>query len=112
MDEHYLLAAAKYVELNPVRAKLAARPEDYPWSSANAHLQGEDDRLVKCGPLLELVADWTEFLNDDQAENRMRPLRRHENTGRALGSEDFIHKLETILNRIISPLPPGPKPSN
>src|SRR5881296_2637448 len=31
--ESYLLACARYIELNPVRAKLVARPEDYPWSS-------------------------------------------------------------------------------
>jgi len=31
--EAYLLACARYIELNPVRAKLVARPEDYPWSS-------------------------------------------------------------------------------
>jgi len=37
MDEQYLLAAARYIELNPVRAKLTKNPEDYPWSSAAAH---------------------------------------------------------------------------
>ena len=33
MDEPYLLAAARYVELNPVRARLAIAPGDYRWSS-------------------------------------------------------------------------------
>ena len=40
MDEPSLLAAACYVELNPVRAKLVARAEDWPWSGARAHLSG------------------------------------------------------------------------
>ena len=34
MDEDHLMAAARYVELNPVRARLAARAADWPWSSA------------------------------------------------------------------------------
>ena len=39
MDENYLLACARYVELNPVRAGLVARAADWPWSSAGAHLE-------------------------------------------------------------------------
>jgi putative transposase len=41
MDEPHLLAAARYVELNPVRAGLVAKAGDWPWSSAQAHLRGE-----------------------------------------------------------------------
>jgi putative transposase len=62
MDEPHLLAAARYVELNPVRAKLAVHADEWPWSSARAHLSGRDDRLVKTAPLLAMVADWTGFL--------------------------------------------------
>jgi len=50
MDEDYLLAACRYVELNPVRAKMCARPEEYRWSSARAHMSGKDDGLVKVNP--------------------------------------------------------------
>jgi putative transposase len=38
MDDNYLLQAARYIELNPVRAGLVDRPEDYPWSSAASHI--------------------------------------------------------------------------
>ena len=62
MDEKYLLAAARYVELNPVRARLAVNPATYPWSSAGAHLKGANDGLVTAEPLLTLVDDWTSFL--------------------------------------------------
>ncbi len=37
MDEPYLLAAARYVERNPVRARLVSQAADWPWSSAAAH---------------------------------------------------------------------------
>ena len=47
MDETYLLATARYVELNPVRAGIVDAPEMYLWSSASAHISGQDDALVK-----------------------------------------------------------------
>jgi len=62
MDEQHLLAAARYVEMNPVGAKLVDNPEDYRWSSVHAHLSGKDDELTKVAPLLELVPNWRSFL--------------------------------------------------
>lgn len=47
MDESYLFAAIRYVELNPVRAGLVETPDAYPWSSASAHLSGQDNSLVR-----------------------------------------------------------------
>ena len=37
LDEPYMWAAIRYVERNPVRARLVRRAENYPWSSAAAH---------------------------------------------------------------------------
>jgi len=54
MDERYLLAATRYVELNPVRAGLVKTPEAYRWSSAVAHISGRDDEL----PLLSHSLKW------------------------------------------------------
>ena len=42
MDESNLLKAAAYVELNPVKANMVKKAEDYRWSSVHAHLKGED----------------------------------------------------------------------
>jgi hypothetical protein len=46
-DEDHLLTAARYVELNPVRAGLVQAPSRYRWSSAAAHLRGRDDERDK-----------------------------------------------------------------
>src|SRR5208282_3516491 len=62
LDEPYLLTAARYVELNPVRAGLINSPSRYPWSSAGAHVRGRDDALVKVAPLLQLATNWRRFL--------------------------------------------------
>jgi putative transposase len=44
--ERYLLACYRYIELNPVRAGIVRRPEDYPYSSYHANGLGKADRLV------------------------------------------------------------------
>src|SRR6516162_5400545 len=57
MDEPHLLAAARYLALNPVVAGLVSHAEDWPWSSARAHLAGEDDELAIVAPLRALIPD-------------------------------------------------------
>lgn len=109
MDADYVVRATRYVELNPVRAELVKRPQTYVWSSAKAHLLGEDDRLVKVAPMLEEIGDWKVFLRGGLAAKDHAALQMHERTGRPLGSEHFIDKLETILGRSLKRQKPGPK---
>lgn len=41
MDDAHLMAAVRYVELNPAAAGMVARAEDWAWSSARSHLAGK-----------------------------------------------------------------------
>ena len=110
MDEKYLLACTRYVELNPVRAGLAKKPEDWKWSSASSHIKAEDDILVETKPLLKIVdKPWKQFLNSDVPAPEMELFRKHERTGRPLGEDFFIAKLEGLLSRKLRPRKPGPK---
>ena len=109
MDEIYLLAAARYIEMNPVRAELVPDAESWPWSSVRAHLAGEDDGLVRVNPLLEIVGNWREFLGRISKGEEIKKIRRHERTGRPLGGENFIKGLESLLGRCLRPQKPGPK---
>jgi len=62
LDERNLLACVRYVELNPVRAGLVKKPEEWHWSSAEAHMKIMDDILVKAKPLCEIVkGNWKNF---------------------------------------------------
>ena len=106
MDEPYLLAAARYVELNPVRTRLIARAEDWRWSSALAHLAGRDDCLVKVAPLLAMVGDWRAFVDSALPEGEIEELRKHARTGRPLGDEGFFgffDRLECLIGRFLKP---------
>jgi putative transposase len=101
MDEPYLIAAARYVELNPVRARLVACAKEWPWSSARAHLTGQDDCLVKVAPLLSMIGDWRGLLNSALAEEELEEMRRHSRTGRPLGAETFLDNLEGLIGRVL-----------
>ena len=75
LDEPYLLTAARYVELNPVRAGLVNAPRQYRWSSAAAHVRGKDDKLVRVAPLLKLAPNWRAFLARVIREEDIKLLR-------------------------------------
>jgi putative transposase len=111
MDERHLLAAIRYVERNPVRARLVRRAEDWPHSSARTHLTGVPDGLTDAAPLLALVPDWPTFLAADPSEHEMEALRAAARSGRPLGSAAFVARLESQLGRRLRPRKRGPAPS-
>ena len=96
-----------YVELNPVRAGLIERPEDWKWSSAQAHLTGVD----KTG-LLDMKwwqshftpDSWADFLQqklqDDALNHRIRTATQ---TGRPFASKEGLRQIELLLNRSLHP---------
>ena len=64
MDESHLWAAIRYVERNPVRARIVSRAEDYPWSSASPHCGMRSDPLLSPVPesLRLFIANWSDWL--------------------------------------------------
>ena len=96
LDEQYLLAPARYVDLNPVRAKLVKRAEEYPWSSAAAHLNGENDILVNVEAMSAMVGDWKEFFRLLQIMNWMPSANMSEPADHLAGTT-FCHYLRKRL---------------
>lgn len=109
MDDVHLYTGVRYVELNPVRAGLVKHPWEYRWSSAAAHIEGRDDKLVKVDLLLKEFGDWKEYLTKTITTNEIDSLKAHERTGRPLGSEYFLTSLEEKLGRRLKRQKPGPK---
>lgn len=109
MDEEYLLATVRYVERNPVAAKLCSHPAEWKWSSAFAHLHGKDDDLVRVRPMLDRIGDWPAYLSVVQDDER-EAIERHTRTGRPLGAADFVERIEAATGMDLAPKRPGPKP--
>jgi putative transposase len=111
MDEGHLASAARYVSLNPVRARLVERAQDWRWSSVAAHLAEKDDALVRVAPLLDRYGGFSDFLGDpaDDADN-WRALRQAETSGRPIGNAEWIAMIEARTGRTLAPQKRGPKP--
>jgi putative transposase len=71
-------------------------------------MRGEDDRLVKVAPMLERVSDWRDYLRQELSTAELKALRRHNRTGRPLGDDGFITRLEQVTGRELRPQKPGP----
>ena len=85
MEESWLVRAAAYVELNPVKAGMVNNPWDYRWSSVHAHLTGKDPLgIVDVDKLLNLIGDWKEYLLEALGDSG-EEFEKHERTGRPLG---------------------------
>lgn len=109
MDEPHLLAAARYVALNPVRARLCERAEEWKWSSARAHLAGMDDGLAVVAPLIDRTGDFARFLGSPEDQQATRALRLAETTGRPLGNPSWLSEIEARSGRSLAPKKRGPK---
>ena len=109
LDDDHLIRAVRYVSLNPVRARLVARPEEWKWSSVRAHLAGVEDGFVKVRPVLDRIPHLNELLQVE-TEDDFSELRRAEATGRPLGTPEFVTALEGRLGRKIARRSPGRKP--
>ena len=104
LDEKHAVAAVRYVERNPVRARIVRQPWDYPWSSARAHVSGKDSF-----GLLDLDAwlrewpakTWRDMLRTDLDEIQTEQMRRSTRLGRPLGSDAFVARIEKLIGRAV-----------
>jgi putative transposase len=110
MDEAHLMAAIPYVALNPVRARLVTRAQQWKWSSVHAHLDPtKGDGITETGPVLDRVGDFAALLRSGEDEALSAMLRRAETVGRPLGDGTFMAHIETMLGRNPRPAKRGPR---
>ncbi len=110
MDEAHLAAALRYVSLNPVRARLVRRAQDWRWSSVRAHLTGRKDGLTAPAPIRERFPRFADLLAEGHDAELYAPLRQAETIGRPLGDAAFLAAIERATKRRLRPGKRGPKP--
>lgn len=110
LDGRHLWPAIQYVELNPVRTKLCRRAWQYPWSSAALHTDEKaQSELLNLPRWYRQIsgAAWRKELAEGLTDEEVAQIRLRTHTGRPLGSDRFLAKLETVLGRRVRPLPVG-----
>ncbi len=110
MDETHTLAAMRYVEMNPVRAGLCERPDEWMWSSVHGNIGKRNDEMLDESEVRNIISDWKSFLAEDESSGLIDSLRAQTNTGRPSGGDQFIDVLERKTGRRIRPGKPGPAP--
>ena len=102
-DERYWLTCMRYVEMNPVRAGIVARPEDYQWSSYAHHGLGTPDRLITDHPLYLALASssvqrqqaWQRICSQSIASEQMECIRRSIRSG-IVSSDPMLPEVSAI----------------
>jgi len=121
MDDAHLIAAVRYVENNPVAARMVERAEDWRWSSARSHIAGRrvaGDPLTDVAALRAHVSNWRAMLRygaelGEAGAEGVRIARMVEarlRTGRPLGTDAWLARQEALLDRPLAPKKRGPKP--
>ena len=105
--DRYLLACMVYIDLNPVRAALVVRPQDYPWSSHGHYIGQRVDKLITPHALVWALGN-TPFAREaayaELVQNGINPVQQAALTdatlqGWALGDPDFVEKLQKNTQR-------------
>ena len=109
MDEEHLGAALRYVALNPVRARLVDRAEDWRWSSVHAQL-GREDGVTNTAKVRERYPDFAALIAAGEDEDMSHRLRRAESIGRPVGDSAFLQGLESSSGRTLSAGKRGRRP--
>ncbi len=93
-----------YIELNPVRAGIVLNPSDWEWSSARAHLTGEDHSGLLNMDLWRKHFDpcsWGEYLLRAALRTEINDrIRKATAAGRFYGPKEIAKKLEREFRRI------------
>ncbi len=107
LDTSHFLSAARYIERNPVRAKICKQASEFQWSSACYHLG-----LSKTDPLIKKKykgigkpQEWAIWLESDPPD--LKELRYYFRVGRPLGGGSFIKQAELTTGRSLFPKKPG-----
>jgi len=111
-QECYLLVCQRYIELNPVRAKMVAEPADYKWSSYRSNALGIRSKLVTPHPVyLSLgstkasrLLNYRALFGSSVDEELLLDIRYSLNKGLVLGTERFKTEVEALTGRRVRPL--------
>lgn len=109
-SDTYFLACCRYIELNPVRARIVAEAKDYPWSSYVARME-EDQRLnwlddADCFKVLGTTEKlqrkrYAEFLRQSVSVEELSLIREAVQRGQLTGNSRFVGEVERITGRRI-----------
>ncbi len=112
--ETYLLACTRYIELNPVRARMVTAAGDYAWSSYRQRM-GEEERWIDFdSAYLDLADNETDrrrqyavYMDQNEPEKELSLMREALQRGQLTGNQRFVDEVEQIVGCRIERRRPG-----
>jgi REP-associated tyrosine transposase len=92
----YFLNACRYVERNPLRAKLVRRAEDWPWSSCWLRQHQQTDGVIEPWPVAR-PDDWLNILNAAESPEQLEEVRTAVNRGIPFGEPIWVEEAAKII---------------
>lgn len=117
MNEVYTFTCARYIERNPVRAKMVNKPYLWKWSSAKTHCGMNSSEELGVNKLFNYIEQdqkgWKKFIELPDNPDEVKQIRQQTRKGRPIGTNAFVEKLENKLGRFLKLKPKGrPKKRN
>jgi putative transposase len=114
-DDAHLLTVLRYIEANPLRARMVESAGDYRWSSFPAHGLGHSDPLLDSIPEYEALAKtpatrrrrWSAFVHKAPPDEELAAIRRSTMTGLPYGEPDWVEQLGNRLGLDLTIRPRG-----
>jgi len=101
-SEKYLLTCYRYIELNPVRAMMVQRPEEYKWSSYGVNAWGDQSWLVPHAEYLalgkrqeECCHAYRELFKTHLSEEKIHLIRKAAHYSQPVGDDRFREQIES-----------------
>jgi putative transposase len=107
-EDGHFLTVCRYVERNPLRARLVGRAQDWPWSGLHVKTSGNPERrqMLREWPV-DCPANWVEFVNEPQTDAEVEQLRQHVRSGRPLGTPVWVRAASAAMGLSAIPRPRG-----
>lgn len=107
--EMYLFTVCRYIERNPVRAKIVEMPRDYKWSSAiiNTTSNYDDKDIEPVWKDYVDVNDYINILHQPDEDKEINNVRLSTLKGIPIGKEGFIKQITDLLGININTNPVG-----
>ena len=106
LDDTHLLNAIKYVELNPVKARMVRFPWDYKYSSVLHRMNYKIDKILSTNEIIKNIKNYKDFLLKDEDYKNIKEKTR---TGKPCGNLEFYKKIKELTGVDYLPKKPGPK---
>jgi len=114
-EDNYLLVCQRYIELNPVRAKMVTHPSEYKWSSYHHHAQGDESEIINPHFMYQKLGRtdeerqlaYRELFSYQLDLSLVNAIRKATNGNFVLGDSRFAEEISQALKRRVVRGKPG-----